>query len=311
LLKTIAHSAHSTIYASDLQRSAKWYYQAFGFQILTINSDFAFIEIALGRVLEMGRFAGKPRKFGFVSKNISAMKRQLAKANVEIISDEGSCLNVMDPDGNLIEIRSSGYGVEFLHASFPEQRFRDTFRCRIETRDEMRLIACKITDDSEFDQASEKLISVCNRQGISTIGETFIASECRHTAPSIPGEARPMQVENIYACVSIADTSNIELPERMEHIVIPPFDYSVFPIEYRHIDVLRTNIFEWRSNFMALSFTRPGGNYFILEQYKDDYIHISIPYFWDKGWHEHNKLEEERRRKEEEANVEKSGVGQN
>jgi hypothetical protein len=56
---------------------------------------------------------------------------------------------------------------------------------------------------------------------------------------------------------------------------------------------------------MAGSFTRPEGNYYILEDYKDDYIYLSIPYYWNKG----NELEDKKRRMEEEkANNEKSEV---
>lgn len=56
---------------------------------------------------------------------------------------------------------------------------------------------------------------------------------------------------------------------------------------------------------MAFSFTRPEGNYFIVEDYKDDYIHIYIPYYWNKGWDE-----QRRKREEEELKNEKSEGGQ-
>lgn len=300
--KSIAHTTYQTLYSSDLQRSAKWYYKAFGFYITNINPTFAVVEMSPGRIISIHKGIKQSVKIGFVTNNIKALKRQLIKANVKIVAEEENLLVVKDPDGNQIVIRKDGYGMEHVQISVPGRPFSGLTRTRLETRNEMQCIAKRIEDDLEFDRASEEIISLCEREGIDSIGEAFIVSECRHLAESRPGKARPTKVENIFACISITDTSDIKLPEGMEYLKIPPHDYTVFPIVYSRIDILRNQTFEWRADFMGWSFTRPEGNYYILEHYKDDFIYISIPYYWNKGW------DEQERKREEQLKNEKSEV---
>ncbi|MCC2685598.1 MAG: hypothetical protein K0R75_2497, partial [Paenibacillaceae bacterium] len=142
--KTIAHTTYEGVYSSDLQRSAKWYYKAFGFYITIMNQDFAIVEMMPGRILCISTLIKKPMKVGFITKNMNALKRQLIKENIPFELEEENQLKVQDPDGNTIVIRSSGYGVENLKAFAPEQTFRWRTRVRLETRDEMHLIAKKI-----------------------------------------------------------------------------------------------------------------------------------------------------------------------
>jgi hypothetical protein len=308
-VQSYTHMTYETIYTSDMQKTIKWYNKAFGFQILTINPDFSVVEISPGKIIEVSATVKGPLKIGFVTKNMNALIRQLERAHVEFETSDDSQLRLTDPDGNTIEVRTQGYGVQWLTSSVPSLHSAELTRCYLESKDTMHLVARRIMDDSEFEQAAEELIHGCRRKGISTEGEVFIVSDCRHTEPHFAGQARATKVDNLFACITITDAFDGKLLEGMEHLEIPPQDYTVFPIDYCQIDGLRTHIYGWRSNFMTWSFTRPDGNFYILEQYKDDKIYTFIPYHWNKGWHEQYKLEEEKKRLEgKEVNNDKSEV---
>lgn len=298
-VKAFTHMTYESVYSSDLRKSIEWYNKAFGFQIVTMNPDFSLVEILPGRQLGVNSLLGGPCKVGFVTKNMNALKRQLKDVNIKYETIEESQIRVTDPDGNLIDIRSNGYGTDHLNATVPHRLYRDLIRCRLETKDGMKLVARGISDDNDFKQAAEELTAGCQSEGISTEGDVFIVSECRHTGDSVPGQGRPIKVENLYACIRTTDACDGSLPEGMVHLEIPPHDYTVYSIDYSNSDILRTVVYEWRSNFMANSFTRPEGRYYILEQHKDDYIYISMPYYWNKGW----KEEEIRRKAEEQKTV--------
>jgi hypothetical protein len=106
LIQSYVDMTYSNIYVSDLQKAAKWYYQAFGFQLLSINPDFATLQIAPGRILFIGRDTNAPRFIGLKTSNILAIRRQLVQAQIDIEDNEGdenTWFAVKDPDGNSME----------------------------------------------------------------------------------------------------------------------------------------------------------------------------------------------------------------
>lgn len=267
LMKSFAHMTYSSLYTSDLQESCKWYDKAFGFQIVSINSDFATMEFAPGRIVFFNRNPDHPRKISFSTRNIKALRRQLILADVEIEVDEESYLKIKDIDGNTIEVSKMDFEYDCLSISTPSQFVRDLFRCRLETKDEMYLIAKQIADDIEFHAASAKLLSLCQQQGLIIEEEAFIASRYSDK-----------KVEAIFACIAVANPPEGQLPDGMKYIHIPRHDYTIFPIPYDLIDQLRTWQYFYRSDFMHYSFTKPEEGYYILEYFKDDFIHAYMPY---------------------------------
>lgn len=275
-INSFAHLTYSSLYTSDLQKSIKWYYKAFGIQIVSINSDFATMEFAPGRIVFFERDPGSPRQISFITSNIAALRRQLILANVEIDADDESYLRIKDIDGNTIEVRTAEY--DWLDISMPSMFVRDLIRCRLDTRDEMHLIAMQITDDIEFHTASTTLLSMCEHHRLNIDGEPFIASRYSD------------KVEAIFACVAVTQHFVDQLSDGAEYIHIPKHDYAIFPVSYDTIDKLRTFHIRDRAHFMSWSFTKPEESYYILEYYKDDFIHVHMPYYWDRGWQIHDNL---------------------
>ncbi|MEF3308612.1 VOC family protein [Paenibacillus sp. GYB004] len=274
LSKSLAHLTYSTLYTSDLQKSAKWYYKAFGIQIVAINSDFATMEFAPGRIVFFERNSDFPRKISFSTRNMEAVRRQLQIANVEFDADEDSYLRIKDIDNNTIEVWKTVSEVEI---SMPNEFVRDLIRCRLETKDEIRLIAMQIAEDLDFHEAAAMLRALLNRHKWSIEAETFIAS--RYSG----------KVEAIFVCMEVSEAADGLLEQGLEYIPIPKHDYCVFPVSYDHKDKLRTKEqYGARAGFMSWSFTKPEESYYILEFYRDDCIELYMPYYWDKGWKLHD-----------------------
>jgi hypothetical protein len=273
LIKTHVTRSYGALYTSDLPRSCKWYYEAFGFQIVAINSDFATIEIAPGRLMFLEREDRFPRKLSFKTRNIKALKRQLNEAEINIEQENELFITVCDPDGNILDVYYSGFGTEWLSHSLPDRFVRDLIRCRIESMGKMHLLARQISDDTEFKSAGHELQQFCQQHNISIDDDPIIASKYTQ------------QVDTMFACLPVTIAPTIPLPAGMTCIHIPACDYSVFPISYLAIDDLRTSHLIHRVQWMNNSFTRPE-SFYILEYYKDDNIHMYFPYEWDKGWQE-------------------------
>jgi hypothetical protein len=72
LIKTHVKRSYDTLYSSDFPGSCKWYYEAFGFQIVAINSDFATVEIAPGRLMFINQEDRFTRKLRFKARKIKA-----------------------------------------------------------------------------------------------------------------------------------------------------------------------------------------------------------------------------------------------
>ncbi|XEC94497.1 VOC family protein [Paenibacillus tarimensis] len=276
-VKSFAHLTYSAIYASDLQESAKWYYKAFGLHIVSINSDFATMEYAPGRIMFLERNPNFPQRITFSTRNIKALRRQLIRAEVKIEVDEESYLRIRDLDGNTIDVRSFRPEYQRLNITMPSQFVRDLIRCRLEARDEMHVIAKQIHNDIEFDSVSTELLSICKHHGLITKGEPFIVSRYLN------------EVEAIFACIAVTEPFVGE-PDGAEYLQIPKHDYVIFPVSYDSIDKLRTEHFHNLAGFMSWSFTKPEESYYVLEYYKDDYIYVHMPYYWDKGWQIHDAL---------------------
>ncbi|WP_274366023.1 VOC family protein [Paenibacillus thermotolerans] len=277
-VKSFAHLTYSAIYASDLQESAQWYYKAFGVQIVSINSDFATMEYAPGRIMFLERNPDYPRSLSFSTRNIEALRRQLILQKIDIEVDEGSYLKIKDPDGNTIEVRKTAPEYERVNISMPSQFVRDLIRCRLETREEMHVIAKQIHDDLEFQSVSAELLSICKQHGLNEAGEPFIVSRYSD------------KVEAVFACIAVDEPLVGQLADGAEYIQIPKYDYVVFPVSYDVVDKLRTDHFAGLAGFMSWSFTKPEESYYILEHYKDDFIYVHMPYYWDKGWQIHDSL---------------------
>ena len=276
-VKSFGHMTYGGIYASDLQESAKWYYKAFGIQIVSINSDYATMEYAPGRIVFMGRDPKSPRKISFSTRNIKALRRQLIRANAEIEVNEESFMQIKDLDGNTIEVRSFRPEYQGLNISMPSKFVRDLIRCRLEARDEMHVIAKQIQEDIEFDTVSTELISISKHHGINTNGEPFIVSRYLN------------EVEAVFACIAVTEPFSGEL-DGAEYLQIPKHDYVIFPVSYDSSEKLRTEQYHYLAGFMSWSFTKPEESYYVLEYYKDDFIYVHMPYYWDKGWQIHDAL---------------------
>jgi len=270
LTKSLAHLTYSALYASNLQASTKWYYNAFGIQIVSMNPVFATMEFAPGRIVFFGTNPERPRKIRFSTRNMEALRKQLSLANVEIDVDEDSYLRIKDIDENTIEVWKT---VSDIDITIPSDFVRNLIRCRLETRDEMHLIAKQIANDINFHEASAELHSLCEYHKLNTKGEVFIAS--RYSG----------KVDAVFVCAEVPEAAVGQLGDDMEYIHIPYHDYVVFPTSYVHLDKLRTEEqYGSRANFMNESFTKPEESYYILEYYKDDFVDVYMPYYWDKGW---------------------------
>lgn len=285
--QTYVDMSYGSLYVSDLQNAIKWYYRAFGFRLLSINPSFATLQIAPGRIIFISTDPNSPRSIGFVSHNILALRRQLVQAQAVIEDNEGDMNTwflVRDPDGNAIDVWTGGFGMEVMNHVVPDTLVPFTIWCSLESKDEMHIIARKISDQSEFNPLSDELISWCREQGIQTEGVAFTISKYSQ------------QVDALYACIRLTEAPSRQLPDGAEYLHIPALDYAVFHKEYaydppyppaeeirmRTIHPLADNFrdaYQHRSNWMKGCFSK-ASSYYILEYYGEASIQSYFPYSW-------------------------------
>lgn len=111
-------SSYSYIPVSDLKRSAEWYNQHFGFQV--VKEDALFLELRSefgvrvmlimnepGITSHMNYSTGTQAAYGFVVHNIHEIYQKLTSLGIEVTSMtdyEGSSFKFYDPDRNIIEL---------------------------------------------------------------------------------------------------------------------------------------------------------------------------------------------------------------
>jgi predicted transcriptional regulator YdeE len=267
LIQSYVDITYSKLYVSDLQKAVKWYYRAFGFQLLSINPDFATLQIAPGRILFLDRDTNAQRSIGLKTGNILAIQSQLIQAQIEFVfpeDDNHTWFRLKDPDGNSIEVMPGVFGLEVLKYSLPDD-FVSYILCRLESKEELHLIARKISDQSEFRAVSEELISLCQRYGMIIEGDAFTIS--RYT----------QQVDATYACVAVAEAPTDQLPDEIEYIQIPGQEYNIFSNYLSHENFRENHA--WQHGWMDNCFSKADTIY-ILEYYDDEHIHTYFPYEW-------------------------------
>ncbi|RKN77049.1 VOC family protein [Paenibacillus ginsengarvi] len=283
--KPLVKMSSNTLFVNDLQKSIKWYYKSFGFQMVSINTDFATLEYAPGRCLFINKDKNSPRKLDFFCRNINALRRQLVDAEVDIEIDEEFHMKIVDLNGNTIHIWNNQLDMDKLQASMPDLFLKNLIRCGLETKDEMHLLACIISSDSEFKTVSNQLQDWCRQHNVSVQGEAFISSHYSGQTKDVPFNPSIFtgQVNASYVCIPLSSAPLKEqLPSEAQYIHIPPLDYLVFTIDYLHIDQLRQSQLKNRVHFMN-SFLNKPETFYIHEYYKDDYIYAYIPYLWVEG----------------------------
>jgi len=267
LLQSYVDSTYSTIYVSDMQKAVKWYYQAFGFQLLSIGSDFATLQIAPGRILFMDRGINPNGYLGLKSGRIGDIQNRLVQAQIafEFPEDENrTYFQLNDPDGNKIVVMPGVFGLEMLEYSLPDN-YMPYILCRLESKEEMHVIAKKIAGQSDFRTAADELNAKCRQFGMTIEGDAFTAS------------SYSQQVDAIYACVAVSEAPSDPLPDGIEYIAIPSQEYSIF-----HYDASNEQFREnhtHRSKWMDLCLSK-ANSYYILEYYDDKHIHTHFPYQW-------------------------------
>src|SRR5690606_13495060 len=131
-----------TLYASNIEASAKWYYEMFGFQVLEMNATHAALQLAPGVLFYLSTDEDSERQLSFSTKHWEELRRHLLSKGIEFIEEHGvHWYQFKDPDGNKVGAWKGGFGMEFLETKLPEHVDNEIIRSYLTSKDETLLIA--------------------------------------------------------------------------------------------------------------------------------------------------------------------------
>ena len=264
LIKSHLDLSYHELYVSDIRRTVKWYYQVFGFQLLSIGSDFVTLQIAPGRLIFVRL---KPNQQGFLglkTGNIKDVINQLEQAKIDYVfpDDSHTWFQLKDPDDNLITVMPGVFGMEDLEFLIPDKYIKRRV-IHLESKEELHLIVNKISDQGEFSKASDELISLCRQYGLTTEGIPFTVSKFTK------------QIDAMYACIAVLDAPIDPMQDGIQYIQIPRHEYVVISLTDEDFRENYVSYHGWMNNCLS-----KGDTIYILEYYDDEYTHVFMPYIW-------------------------------
>jgi hypothetical protein len=260
----IDHS-YTSLYCTDIVKSAIWYQDHFGCKLLSCNPHFATLQLSPGRIMFLDRNS-KIKETKFIVTEIDALKEHLngLGAGIEFMEDPESVWFMMkDLDGNDLEIwcgdRFGCNGITYQYDAWVDQ-FNNVIFEKKEA-----IIALAVQSDGKMDltNMAEKLMAACAAMSVIPKNTQVFTL------------VNPKQPDHVYGCIELTSRPRTDVPAGFESIDIPAQLYS-----FHTFNVSESFRDTYASKYEILghyTLHRPADSGCIIEYYYDNEIQSYLP----------------------------------
>lgn len=285
-------STYSKLYAQNIEESALWYCENFGFKVLSIHSSFATLQIAPGRILFLSSGEDQPRSIGLLTHNIVALHRHLKVRGVEIEEQsddtESTWFSTKDISGNRIEVWvGDRFGLNKVEYHYPPKMEKLKHGCELLLRPPTRWVAMpyELPPCLEYEEMLKLKEEALTFAKVNAI-DAPSPEEWAYIIPSSdPGPDAQDKSERITIYFGFAaNGESTVVPAGWTTIDIPAQRYARVPIYGQHPQLSnelhkKYKLLKHWHNVIKLS----GNQDYCLMVQSDEFLEVLYPYSVEQG----------------------------